>query len=71
MIKCFLLCIDAFEGSMNYNDQWYNLKSENVIENDEDKIFWDFNAQSDHVLLFYYNEVFSLLKKVQSNIVLD
>ena len=30
--------------------KWYNHKSESVVENEDVKILWDFNIQTDHVI---------------------
>ena len=30
-------------------DKWYELEPESVLENEDDKILWDFSIQTDHV----------------------
>ena len=31
-------------------DKWYENEAEDVLENEDDKILWDFSIQTDHVI---------------------
>ena len=56
---------------INCNDRWYEHRAEKVAENDDVKLLWDFQVQTDHVIPARRPDILIVKKKEATAIIID